>query len=94
MTGPSDWGSPIKYIEAGDWEGTGRVLLNNFTGIQAYNNGTVNVDPIGIINPLDFNHAGAIKGLFWGLIAHKIANMLGQARVFSGLPMGLKKLRV
>lgn len=94
LTGPEDWGSPIEYMKSGDFEGTGRVMLNNITGIQAYQGGGYNVDLNKILNPLDFSRAGAIKGMFFGLLAHKVANLLGQGKVFSGLPGQLKRLRV
>lgn len=100
FTGPKDWGPTINYITAANagtkegMEAIGRVLLNNFTGIEAYSSGGANVDVVGIINPFDLNHAGAIKGFLWGMIAHKAANMLGGNRIMARLPAPLNKVRI
>ena len=94
FTGPADWGTPINYLQSGDFEGAGRVMLNNITGIQAYKDGSYNADFFKILNPVDFSRAGALKGMIIGLLLHKVANMAGQSKVFSGLPGPLKRLRL
>jgi len=74
--------SPLGAFMEKDWSGGFNLLVENYTGWYP---------PDGT---WDITHAKGIWGLVAGLVAHKIANMLGGNRVFANLPSPLDKIRI
>lgn len=88
------WKSPVGYAESGDMKHAATAALGNITGIVIHDDQAPTLNIWGLVNPFDFGTAPGLKGLIWGIVGHKIANYLGQGKVFSGLPGPLKKLRI
>lgn len=62
------WSTPASCASSKDWEGIARSMKTGFLGMKDGDH----FDPIGLINPFDFNCGRYLKMLMVGGIAHKI----------------------
>lgn len=92
---PSEgWKSPVEAAQAGDWDGVGRAVLGNLTGINLHKDVGLKFEWMRVLNPFDFGRAPALKGAIWGMVAHWIAQRFGINRYLERTPKIGKYLRI
>ncbi len=93
------WSSPVEAIQEGNFLKALQSAIMNLTGIGVSVPGAelpegILFDLNKVLNPLEFGHAGALKGLLFGSIGSKGATKFGLNRQLKKVPFVGKYIKL
>lgn len=93
------WKSPVEAAQEGNFMKALQSAIMNLTGIGVSVPGAelpegITFDLSKVLDPVDFGHAGALKGLLYGSVGSGIATKLGVNRKLRKVPFVGKYIKL
>jgi len=94
------WSSPMEAMKDGKFMLALQSAIINLTGLgipmpdTGYTSGEVKFDIGKVLNPTEFGHAGALKGLLFGTAGSKAATKFGLNRQLKKVPFVGKYIKL